>query len=465
MPESQHTIASAITFEGKGLYTGKFAHMTLQPAEADTGIVFRRVDLEARPEVRALAELVSSTQRSTILSENEASVTTVEHLLSALMASGVDNALIDIDGPEVPILDGTAWPFFEALQAAGRSEQDAARKLFAPREKVVFEDEQTGSRIEIYPDDHFSVDVLIGFDSPILRNQFARLESLDHYGAQVAPARTFVFLREIMPLLQNGLVRGGSLDNAIVLVDQELSDETREMLRETFQLEHVKVNEQDHTLNNTSFKFDNEPARHKILDVIGDLALIGMPIRGKVIATKPGHSANVRMAQHLRKQIKKNRGRIEAPEISLSAKPLFDVVEIMRFLPHRPPFLLVDKIMEMSERHVVGIKNVTMNESFFQGHFPGAPVMPGVLIIEAMAQTAGMLVLNTVPDPENYLTYFMKIDKVKFRNQVKPGDTLVFLLDLITPIRRGIAHMNGYAFVAGQLVTEGEFMAQITKTK
>lgn len=459
----QRTIAKEVTLTGVGLHTGENVTIKFVPAPENHGYAFKRVDIEGEPVIEANANNVVNTQRGTNLEKNGIKVQTSEHVLAALVGLEIDNVLIELSAPELPIMDGSSKFFIDALEEAGVKEQNAEREEYIIKEVISYKDDATGSEITIIPSDEYQVTTMVDFGTKVLGTQNATLEHLSDFKKEISNARTFSFLHELEMLLDNGLIKGGDLNNAIIYVDKEISDITMRNLEKAFNKKKLSV-KPNGILDNLTLHQPNEAARHKLLDVVGDLALIGTRIRGKVIANKPGHFVNTEFAKKLAEIIKKEK-RNKVPKFDLSKPPLMDIHQIMDMLPHRPPFLFLDRIIELSDKHVVGMKNVTMNEPFFVGHFPGAPVMPGVLQIEAMAQTGGILVLSTVPDPENYLTIFMKIDKVKFRQNVLPGDTLIFSCSLITPIRRGICHMQAYAYANDKLVCEAELMAQIIKRK
>ncbi len=459
----QKTISKDISLKGVGLHTGKNVTLTFKPAGANFGLAFKRVDLEGTPIIEADANYVTNTQRGTCLEKNGVTIQTSEHVLAALVGLDIDNVIIELNASEPPIMDGSSKFFVEAIEEAGVVELDACREEYVITEIVSYTDEETGSEILVMPSKEYQITTMVDFGTKVLGTQNATLNQISDFKKDISNSRTFSFLHEIEMLLQHGLIKGGDLNNAIVYVDKPLSSETMEKLKVAFKKDSIAV-KPNGILDNLTLHYPNEAARHKLLDVLGDLALIGTRIRGKVIANKPGHFINTQFAKKLSKIIK-NEKRNNVPSIDLNQQPLMDVNQIMAMLPHRQPFLLIDKVFELADDYVIAQKNVTMNESFFAGHFPGAPVMPGVLIVEAMAQTGGILVLNTVPDPENYLTFFMKMDNVKFKQKVFPGDVLIFKCSLITPIRRGICHMQGYAYANGKLCAEAELMAQISKVK
>ncbi|MBQ8875030.1 MAG: bifunctional UDP-3-O-[Bacteroides sp.] len=450
------------SLNGKGLHTGVNLTVTFNPAPDNHGYKIQRIDLEGQPIIDAVAENVGETTRGTVLVKNGIKVSTIEHAMAALYAAGIDNCLIQVNGPEFPILDGSAKHYVAAIKRVGITEQTAVKDYYIIKSKIEFRDEATGSSIIVLPDESFSVNALISYDSKILFNQFATLEDMDKFPEEIASARTFVFVREIEPLLSHGLIKGGDLDNAIVIYERQMSQESYDKLADVMGVPHMDATQLGY-INHIPLVWDNEPARHKLLDIIGDLALIGKPIKGRIIATRPGHTINNKFARTIRKEIKLHE--IQAPVYNCNEAPVMDVNRIRQLLPHRYPFALIDKVIEIGANYIVGIKNVTINEPFFQGHFPEEPVMPGVLQIEAMAQCGGLLVLNSVDDPDKYSTYFLKIDGVKFRQKVVPGDTLIFRVELLAPIRRGISSMKGYVFVGEKAVCEAEFTAQIVKNK
>lgn len=461
--QKQQTLAAPFTLSGKGLHTGLQIEATFCPAEANTGYRIQRVDLEGEPIIDAIAENVAATNRGTVVKKGDIQISTIEHAMAALYCAGIDNCLIKVNAPELPILDGSAEPFAAAIAEAGIVEQEATREVFRIMSKYEVVDEENGVKLEIFPDDHFSVTTFVDYPSPVLNNQYAVLNNVNDFKSEVAAARTFVFVREIQPLLAANLIKGGDLDNAMVIYDQQVPQEQLNELAKAIGSEAPSAEKLGY-VQKRPLQWDNEPARHKLLDIIGDLALIGKFIQGRVIATRPGHGMNNKLARAVRKDVK--RTEVQAPVYDPNAAPLYDNVAIKNIMPHRYPMQLVDKVIGLEPGDfVVGVKNVTANEPFFVGHFPEEPVMPGVLQVEAMAQCSGILVLSCVDEPERYSTYFMKIDNVKFRQKVVPGDTLIFRVSFMTPLRRGVAQMKGYAFVGDKIVSEAEFMAQIIKNK
>ena len=458
----QQTIAAPVTIEGIGLHSGRDVHLTLHPAEPNSGIRFRRTDLDDQPIIPADVDLVVSVDRGTTLEKNDVQVATVEHLMAALSGLQIDNVLIDIDGIELPILDGSAQPFIDAIRSAGVEEQSAEREYFEIRDTIKFTDDEKDVEMLAMPSDSFKVTVLIDYQSQVLGQQHASMDHISQFPERFGSARTFCFLHELEFLVDSGLIKGGDLNNAIVVVDKPVDDAELSKLRGIFDKPDVRV-EKEGILNNITLRYPNEPARHKLLDVVGDLALVGMPIKANILATKPGHKTNVAFARSIKALIKKARHTPQAPAYDPNMEPVFDLKTIERMMPHRYPFLLIDKIIHLEEKEVVGVKNVTFNEPFFRGHFPGNPIMPGVLQIEAMAQTGGILALNEVDDPDQYDTYFLKISNAKFKRMVVPGDTLVLKLELLRPVRRGIVEMKGTGFVGDAVAVEAELMAKIQK--
>lgn len=457
--QKQLTLKKCFTVKGKGLHTGLFITATFNPAPDDFGYKIQRTDIEGQPVIDCIAENVADTQRGTVLIKDNIRVSTVEHAMAALYASGIDNCLIQVDGPEIPILDGSAIVFFNEIHNAGIVEQSSNKDFYVVKHKMVVNGEH-GESLIIVPDDDFCVNTMISFESKVLASQFATMDSISDFGKEIASARTFVFVREIEPLLNAGLIKGGDLDNAIVVYENQLPQERYDKLADTIGIPHKDATQLGY-INNKPLTWPNEPARHKLLDIVGDLALVGKPIKGRLIATKPGHTINNKFARLIRKDIRRHE--VQCPSYDPNEEPVLDINRIKELLPHRYPMLLVDKIISIDENTIVGVKNVTGNEPFFIGHFPKEPVMPGVLQIEAMAQAGGLLVLNSVEDPANWSTYFMKIDGVKFRKKVVPGDTLIFKVKLLEPVRRGISSMKGYIFVGDTLVCEAEFTAKMAK--
>lgn len=463
MSDKQKTLKQEISLSGIGLHTGKEVTLTMKPAKENTGFVFVRTDLEGHPQVEADVNYVTTTERGTTLEKLGVRIHTCEHILAALVGCNLDNVILEMNNAEPPIMDGSSKFFVEALEKAGIEEQNANREYLVIKEVLNYTDPVSGSEITIIPSENYEITSMVDFGTKVLGTQNATLKDISDFKNEIASARTFSFLHEIEMLLDSGLIKGGDISNAIVYVDKELTPETIEKLKKAFNKDNVSIRPNG-ILDNLTLNFPNEAARHKLLDVIGDLALVGVKIKGKVIANKPGHFVNTQFAKKLNRQWKLQKKK-NVPDFDLTKEPVYDINGIMRLLPHRPPFLLVDKILEISDKHVVGLKNVSMNEPFFAGHFPKEPVMPGVLQIEAMAQTGGILVLASVPDPENYSTYFVKMDNVKFKKKVVPGDTIIFKIELMEPIRRGIVHMQGYGYVGENIVVEAELMAQVAKSK
>lgn len=458
----QNTIQKAVSVSGIGLHTGETVTITFKPSPENHGVKFQRVDLEDCPVVDANINRVISTQRGTTIKSGNATISTIEHVLSALTGLQVDNVLMEIDGPEVPIMDGSAGPFVAAIREAGIVEQEIDREYFEIEEPISYKNEETGTELIALPCDHFEIVTMIDFGSPVLGQQYAQLNDLNDYEKEIAACRTFVFLHELEYLFQQNLIKGGDLDNAIVIVDRKVSQSELDSLAQKLNKPSVQVAAEG-ILNNIDLKYKNEPARHKLLDVIGDMSLLGKPIKGKILATKPGHTANVEFTKILKKRYQEQRKLKGKPKYDPNKPPLLNVVQIAEWLPHRYPFLLVDKIIELSDKHVVGVKSISFNEHYFQGHFPGNPVFPGVLQIEALAQTGGILALSTVEDPGNWDTYFLKIENAKFKHKVVPGDTILLKMELLAPIRRGIVQMQATAYVGNKIVSEAELTAQIVK--
>ena len=458
----QQTLKGSFTLFGKGLHTGLSITVTFNPAPENTGYKIQRIDLEGEPIIDAVAENVVDTQRGTVVAKGDVRVSTIEHGMSALYAMGIDNCLIQVNGPEFPILDGSAIKYVEKIREIGLQEQNAPKDFYVIRKKIEIKDEQSGSCITLLPDEEFSITAMCSFESKFIASQFATLDGMSNYAEEIAAARTFVFVRDIEPLLNANLIKGGSLDNAIVIYERQMSQENLDKLADVLGVPHMDATNLGY-IQNKPLVWDNECTRHKLLDIIGDMALIGRPIKGRIVATRPGHTVNNKFARLMRKEIRKHE--VQAPFYDPNEAPIMDVNRIRELLPHRYPMQLVDKVIELGPTTIVGVKNVTSNEPFFQGHFPEEPVMPGVLMVEALAQCGGLLVLNTLEEPERWSTYFMKIDDVKFRQKVVPGDTLLFKVELLAPVRHGISSMKGYMFVGDNVVAEATFTAQIIKNK
>ena len=462
MLENQKTIKRSGTLSGVGLHTGKEVTLTFRPAPINFGKKFIRVDLEGRPEINAIVENVADTARNTTLAENGVRVQTVEHVLAAVAGYGIDNLIIELDQPETPIMDGSSRYFIELLEQCGTQDQAALREYLELRTPVFYEELENKIEMVAMPYPRFKVTTMINFETRVLGSQYAIMEKIEDFRQEISICRTFVFLHELEYMLSNELIRGGDLNNAIVFVNRAVNQDELNRLAKLFNKPSVKVLNEG-ILNNVELHYENEPARHKLLDVVGDLSLLGKPLKAHIIARRPGHTANTKFTKLIRQQLIKDRKMSQAPLYDPNKPPILDINQIRSILPHRPPFLLIDKIIDMTESRVVGVKNVTMNEPFFEGHFPDEPVMPGVLQVEAMAQAGGVLVLSTVSNPQNYTTLFLKIDQVRFRQKVVPGDTLIFDLKLVGPIRRGIAHMEGVAYVGNKIVMEAVLMASIVE--
>ena len=460
-PFYQHTIKEEISISGAGIHTGQSVTMRLKPSEPNTGIVFQRVDLSGKPFIKADVDNVIETNRSTTIEVNGARVSTIEHLMASLVGMQIDNVLIEIDGDEVPILDGSAEPFVEILEKTGVRQQSAKKTYYNIEHNISFVDEEKKVEMVALPYNEYRINTLIDFNSPILGTQHAALKNITEFNSEIAPCRTFCFFHELEALLANNLIKGGDINNAIVVVDKPVTDDQVSRISRVFKKTDVHVSEEG-ILNNLKLRFPNEPARHKLLDVVGDLALVGFPFKAHIIANRPGHSSNVKFAKKIKEHIKKYKHRQDIPKYNPSQPPILDIHAIEKVLPHRYPFLLVDKVVELTEKYVIAIKNVTYNEPFFQGHFPGNCVMPGVLQVEALAQAGGFLAIPRDTE-DQYDTYFLKIENCKFKQKVVPGDTMILKMELTNPIRRGICEMKGTIFVADKLVTEADLVAQIVK--
>jgi UDP-3-O-[3-hydroxymyristoyl] N-acetylglucosamine deacetylase / 3-hydroxyacyl-[acyl-carrier-protein] dehydratase len=460
-PDKQHTLSDTVTISGTGLHTGVFVDMTLQPARPGFGFQFQRVDLTGQPIIKADCDLVTETARGTTLEANGGKISTVEHILAALVALGIDNCLIQINGPEVPIMDGSSLPFIEIIETVGVIEQDAVKTWYTLSENITLTDEVRRVEITALPSTEYKITALIDFNSPVLGTQHAQLKHIGDFKKEIAPCRTFVFLHELEMLLEHDLVKGGDINNAIVVVDKPITEAAKERLQLAFKKEDIEIQGEGY-LNNLKLHFPNEPARHKLLDIVGDLALVGYPVKANIIAHRPGHAANVEFARKIKQYIKKNKQFLGVPVYDPNKAPVYDLAQIEKTLPHRFPFLLVDKIIDLNSEQIIGVKNVTFNEWFFQGHFPGNPVMPGVLQVEALAQCGGILCINAMPEGQ-YDTYFLKIDNCKFKSMVKPGDTMILKMELNGPIRRGICDMKGTVYVGNRVCTEADMVAQLVK--
>lgn len=460
-PDKQHTLKGAVSISGTGLHTGAFVHLTLKPAAPGYGFQFQRIDLPTQPVIKADCDLVVDTSRGTTLEANGGRVSTVEHLLAALVGCGVDNCLIEINGPEVPIIDGSSTPFIEIIQEVGVAEQDATKTWYSITENLSYHDEARRVELTLLPATEYKITTLIDFNSPVLGTQHAVLKTMKDFRTEIAPCRTFVFLHELEMLLEHNLIKGGDVNNAIVVVDKPINEAAKARMKEIFKKDDIEIQSEGY-LNNLKLRYPNEPARHKLLDVVGDLALVGYPIKAHILAHRPGHKANVEFARMLKQYIKKNKNTMDLPTYDPTLPPVYDLTSIEKTLPHRYPFLLVDKIIELTDTCIIGVKNVTFNEWFFQGHFPNNPIMPGVLQIEALAQTGGILCINSMPEGK-YDTYFLKIENCKFKAKVVPGDTMLLKMELMEPIRRGICHMRATVIVGNKICTEAELTAQIVK--